>query len=776
MGCVGSRHANSYYENMLRKAVIYTKAKYKSLQNDLSKQQQTIDMLALDDFGLFITGTLNHGQRQMLIEKQPIYGREVVLISPKLIGHYKMLMYMFYGWPLSSASIDISFKEVVSNQLVTSVIYALNTVDIARSLNLAKQQLPHETTQLLAAWMSKCLNLEFLSLVGCGIMPNQITELAEGVLRLARGRSKITKIGRCEEVSINDQEAYMYDIPQFSPVRPGLLGLDLSRNKISDQGAQRMIDSLEQHQELTFLGLAECDLGNVVLQNICENLPKWKYIQSIDLSGNIRISDAGVEYLHKHIKKLHFCRLGHVYLADTKVTQKAQSKLNILLARNDIIGEIYDDLLAGAFTKIFNQGEMAGECVGKGSDVYIEYSTSDFCPVISNPDEQILVQKLFSKISIQQGYLHYITTILRETPQTARKSVTIADYTISVSETIGKRPEMEDVISIHHDFLKFRCERMETTANNDGHHEILICLFDGHGGEETSAALGILFPAIFADTVNAIMFASGLQHCCDLPTRIWEPIMFSVFQRCDDTLRLRRYPSGSTGVLCFVLDSIVITANVGDSRAIMCRDESVMGRSSFRNSRRSSTRKESKDTSIKESVAESAKVLNPSQISEKNLSGIPVPEHNFEGYFDTLEYNENVNSSLNPDDIVVRLSKDHKPDLPEEKRRIESVGGYVHGGRVLSTLAVARGFGDFNYKPSVACSPYVNIYPIQKKDEWLLICCDGVWDVLSDLDVALICHRCMTAGHAAIKIRDESYRLDSGDNISSVAVRLFLKE
>ena len=91
---------------------------------------------------------------------------------------------------------------------------------------------------------------------------------------------------------------------------------------------------------------------------------------------------------------------------------------------------------------------------------------------------------------------------------------------------------------------------------------------------------------------------------------------------------------------------------------------------------------------------------------------MPIPDHDIQAYFDTTEYAENVNSNANANDIVVRLSKDHKPDLPEEKRRVESVGGYVHGGRVLSTLAVARGFGDFNYKPSVSCSPFLNVYPL----------------------------------------------------------------
>ena len=147
---------------------------------------------------------------------------------------------------------------------------------------------------------------------------------------------------------------------------------------------------------------------------------------------------------------------------------------------------------------------------------------------------------------------------------------------------------MEDVITVHHDFLKFRSARMDVSAEQTTHFEILICLFDGHGGEETSRALGILFPAIFADTLNALLHAADLENACDLPTRIWEPVMFSVFQRCEDSLRLRRYSSGSTGVVCFMMDSNIITANVGDSRAILVREETVINRCSSSSSRRES--------------------------------------------------------------------------------------------------------------------------------------------------------------------------------------------
>lgn len=90
---------------------------------------------------------------------------------------------------------------------------------------------------------------------------------------------------------------------------------------------------------------------------------------------------------------------------------------------------------------------------------------------------------------------------------------------------------------------------------------------------------------------------------------------------------------------------------------------------------------------------------------------------------------------------TVQLSFDHKPQSEEERNRIENAGGYVSMKRVDGDLAVSRGLGDFHYKSvpelppdlqKVTCIPdFVLVDRDPFHDEFLLLACDGIWDVLS---------------------------------------------
>lgn len=92
----------------------------------------------------------------------------------------------------------------------------------------------------------------------------------------------------------------------------------------------------------------------------------------------------------------------------------------------------------------------------------------------------------------------------------------------------------------------------------------------------------------------------------------------------------------------------------------------------------------------------------------------------------------------------VPLSFDHKPENPQELKRILAAGGYVLGNRVNGNLALSRAFGDFHYKNNdqlppemqiVSPQPDVKSLELNDNVDFLLLACDGIWDVLSNEEV-----------------------------------------
>lgn len=88
----------------------------------------------------------------------------------------------------------------------------------------------------------------------------------------------------------------------------------------------------------------------------------------------------------------------------------------------------------------------------------------------------------------------------------------------------------------------------------------------------------------------------------------------------------------------------------------------------------------------------------------------------------------------------VFATRDHKPELPSEKSRIVSAGGSVMIQRVNGSLAVSRALGDYEYKKvrnrgpcEQLVSPEPEVSALERADEeFLVLACDGVWDVMSN--------------------------------------------
>ena len=200
----------------------------------------------------------------------------------------------------------------------------------------------------------------------------------------------------------------------------------------------------------------------------------------------------------------------------------------------------------------------------------------------------------------------------------------------------------------------------------------LFAVFDGHAGEEAAVYLQKNLPGCLESSLDAR--ATDIPLASESMDAAVKGIITEAFTALDH--QLCGTPSGISGscaTTVLVLNSRMYCANLGDSRVVVCR------------------------------------------------GGQALP-----------------------------LSEDHKPTRPDEKERIKAAGGFVARGRVLGCLAVSRAFGDRQFKlehelrriagvdegdaisPVVVATPEIKVDILTVQDEFILLACDGLFDVMSN--------------------------------------------
>lgn len=281
----------------------------------------------------------------------------------------------------------------------------------------------------------------------------------------------------------------------------------------------------------------------------------------------------------------------------------------------------------------------------------------------------------------------------------------------------------------------------------DGQTVVGFCVLDGHSGSMCVDQLVDRLPA-------------NLQKCLSSkPGLTEEHLAQAVVEACmltDDEFlqRARQHEvlDGSTMILGLIFQEDVrpaggavkppgtcrlLIANVGDSRAVLCKATTVQG---------------------------------PGDSSESRLQ-------------------------------AVRLSEDHKPIVPSEQKRIEAKGGIVDlsgvwrvfmpgpatfGGRYIQRwgLAVSRAFGDLLLKEPerygcagvlpgglVTAVPEIRVVDLNPlEDRFLILACDGIWDVLGDDDAVAVCSCQAAADSAAMALVRRSFQAGSDDNLTALLV------
>lgn len=130
--------------------------------------------------------------------------------------------------------------------------------------------------------------------------------------------------------------------------------------------------------------------------------------------------------------------------------------------------------------------------------------------------------------------------------------------------------------------------------------------------------------------------------------------------------------------------------------------------------------------------------------------------------------------------VAVEMSQDHRPSYLPERKRVEALGGYIDDGYLNGYLSVTRALGDWDMKlpfgsssPLIA-EPEIKQVLLTEDDEFMIIGCDGIWDVMSSQFAVSFVRRGLRRHddpqRCARELVMEALRLNTSDNLTVIVV------
>lgn len=139
---------------------------------------------------------------------------------------------------------------------------------------------------------------------------------------------------------------------------------------------------------------------------------------------------------------------------------------------------------------------------------------------------------------------------------------------------------------------------------------------------------------------------------------------------------------------------------------------------------------------------------------------------------------------------AIAMSRDHKPGEESEELRIVSAGGKVFHGRIFGVLAVSRALGDADFKLGsswlkdfgitanlVLADPEIEAIDLVPEDDFVILACDGLWDVMDNQSVVDWVGQKLAVGEsceatAEMLCNKAIHELNSRDNVSIMIVKI----
>ncbi|CAF0880485.1 unnamed protein product [Rotaria sordida] len=137
---------------------------------------------------------------------------------------------------------------------------------------------------------------------------------------------------------------------------------------------------------------------------------------------------------------------------------------------------------------------------------------------------------------------------------------------------------------------------------------------------------------------------------------------------------------------------------------------------------------------------------------------------------------------ISNDGQVLAYTKDHKPNVIQEQERIHKAGGRITQyendvARVEDKLAVSRTFGDYSLdKRLIPALPDIIQYRKDSLAAFVILACDGIWDVMTNEQVALFVSQKVSntsLENIASQLLDQCLKLKTSDNMSIYIIKVF---
>jgi len=128
------------------------------------------------------------------------------------------------------------------------------------------------------------------------------------------------------------------------------------------------------------------------------------------------------------------------------------------------------------------------------------------------------------------------------------------------------------------------------------------------------------------------------------------------------------------------------------------------------------------------------------------------------------------------DGTAVPLTRDHRIDHPEERRRLQALGARFWGPYLLapdgvSGLMVTRALGDPAFRGLVLAEPDVVHRTLEPQDALLILACDGLWDAVEDAPALALALRYDDPQAGAQALVERALAYGSTDNITVAVAR-----